>query len=78
MTARAVYVRFHGPTARAYAGRYSPDQMRSWADRIDRWRRAGHDVYAYFNNDDAGHAVTNARELRDLLGLGRPAAAVRA
>jgi uncharacterized protein YecE (DUF72 family) len=69
VTGPAVYVRFHGPTARAYAGRYSPGQMRAWAERIDRWRRAGHDVYAYFNNDDAGHAVTNARELRDLLGV---------
>lgn len=24
-------------------------------------------MYAYFNNDDAGHAVTNAREMRSLL-----------
>ena len=78
VTGAAVYVRFHGPTAWAYAGRYSADQMRTWAERIDGWRRAGHDVYAYFNNDDAGHAVTNARELRDLLGLGRPAVAAEA
>ena len=70
VTGSAVYVRFHGPTARAYAGRYSRGQLRAWAGRIGRWRRAGHDVYAYFNNDDAGHAVTNARELRSLLGDG--------
>lgn len=68
LTARAVYVRFHGPTARAYAGRYSPEQLRAWAGRIDGWRRAGHDVYAYFNNDDAGNAFANAGELRSLLG----------
>ena len=30
----------------------------------------GHDVYACFNNDDAGHAVANARELRAWLASG--------
>ena len=62
----------YGPTARAYAGRYSAEQLRAWAERVERWRRAGHDVYAYFNNDDAGHAVANARELRALLGVPAP------
>jgi uncharacterized protein YecE (DUF72 family) len=77
VTGPAVYGRFHGPTARAYAGRYAPEQLRAWAERIDGWRRAGLDVYAYFNNDDAGHAATNARELRALLGLPEPARANR-
>lgn len=67
VTGPVVYVRFHGPTARAYAGRYTEAQLRLSAERIHGWRRAGRDVYAYFNNDDAGHAVTNARELRILL-----------
>lgn len=67
VTGPAVYVRFHGPTARAYAGKYTLRELRTWAERIDGWRRAGLDVYAYFNNDDAGYAVTNARELRSLL-----------
>jgi uncharacterized protein YecE (DUF72 family) len=70
VTGPVVYVRFHGPTARAYAGRYSPTQLRAWAVRIDGWRRAGRDVYAYFNNDDAGHAFANAGELREFLNLG--------
>jgi uncharacterized protein YecE (DUF72 family) len=68
VTGRSVYVRFHGPTARAYAGRYSTEQLGTWAIRMEEWRQAGHDVYAYFNNDNAGHAVTNARELRTLRG----------
>lgn len=72
LTGPAVYVRFHGPTARAYAGRYPKAQLRSWAARIDRYRQAGHDVYVYFNNDDAGYAVTNARELREMLGGNGP------
>ena len=72
VTGPAVYLRLHGPTARAYAGRYSGGQLQSWAERIDGWRRAGHDVYAYFNNDDAGYAVANARGLRAMLGLREP------
>jgi len=68
LTARAIYIRFHGPTSKAYAGRYSLARLRDWAKRIKRWRRAGHDVYAYFNNDNFGHAAANARELRSLLG----------
>ncbi|HEY1379860.1 MAG TPA: DUF72 domain-containing protein [Gemmataceae bacterium] len=68
VTARVVYVRFHGPTARAYAGGYPPGRLRSWADWMGEQRRAGHDVFAYFNNDDAGHAVRDAQVLRDMLG----------
>lgn len=68
VTARAVYVRFHGPTGHAYAGGYPRERLRSWADWIAERRHVGHDVYVYFNNDDAGHAVFNALTLRDLLG----------
>ncbi len=68
LTGRVVYVRFHGPLERAYAGRYAPAQLEPWARRIDDYRRAGHDVYAYFNNDDRGYAVQNALELAALLG----------
>ena len=67
VTGRTVYVRFHGPTARAYTGRYTLEQLRPWAGRMEDWQRAGHSVYAYFNNTDAGHAATNASELKTLL-----------
>jgi uncharacterized protein YecE (DUF72 family) len=67
-TSRLVYVRLHGPDHHhLYAGSYSDDDLRWWAERIREWDRAGHDVLAYFNNDGAGHAVRNARTLRDLL-----------
>jgi uncharacterized protein YecE (DUF72 family) len=68
VTAPQVYVRFHGPTELKYAGSYGPAALRRWAERLAEFRDAGHDVYAYFNNDDRGHAVTNARMLRELLG----------
>lgn len=68
-TAGFVYVRLHGPSDdQLYAGSYSEDDLRWWADRIGEWRAQGLDVYAYFNNDAEGHAVRNARRLRDLVG----------
>jgi uncharacterized protein YecE (DUF72 family) len=48
-TARRVYVRFHGPDHdRLYAGSYSDDDLRWWADRVREWERDGHEVFGYF------------------------------
>jgi len=67
-TARRVYVRLHGPDEGSlYAGSYSDDDLRWWADRIRDWEAGGHEVYAYFNNDGGGHAVRNAWRLIELL-----------
>ena len=69
-TAQLVYVRLHGPDASTmYAGSYTADDLRWWADRIREWDQQGRDVLAYFNNDGAGHAVRNARTLRALLSV---------
>ena len=63
-----VYIRMHGPDQDAiYAGNYSDDELRRWADRIAQWRGDGRDVWMYFNNDLGGHAVRNALTLRELL-----------
>lgn len=72
-TAPFVYVRLHGPDHRhLYAGSYSDDDLRWWADRFREWEDQGRDVFAYFNNDGGGHAVRNALTLRRLLGqIGR-------
>jgi uncharacterized protein YecE (DUF72 family) len=75
VTGPLVYLRFHGPTQKAYDGRYPLDDLQKSADAIATYRDAGHDVYAYFNNDDRGYAVANARELRTLL-QGEPVARV--
>lgn len=67
-TAPFVYVRLHGPgDAYLYAGSYSEDDLRWWAERMCEWLGQGRDVFAYFNNDGYGHAVRNARRLRELL-----------
>ncbi len=69
-TAGFVYVRLHGPDhGHLYAGSYSDDDLRWWADRIREWGAAGREVFVYFNNDGGGNAVRNADTLRWLLGV---------
>ena len=59
-TADDVYVRFHG-TKQWYRHDYSKEELAVWAGRI---RASGaRRVWAYFNNDRDGYAITNAREL---------------
>lgn len=67
-TGRLVYVRMHGPDQQAmYHGSYPDHELCRWADRIRGWHDEGRDVDIYFNNDLGGHAVRNARTLRQLL-----------
>ena len=67
-TSDVVYLRMHGPDSESlYAGSYSDQDLRSWADRIAQWDGQGRDVLVYFNNDAGGHAVRNARTLQALL-----------
>ncbi len=68
VTAPFAYVRLHGPSPDAlYAGSYTDQDIRWWADRIREWEAGGTPVFAYFNNDGAGNAVRNARTLHALL-----------
>jgi uncharacterized protein YecE (DUF72 family) len=61
-----VYVRFHGATAK-YGGGYTEARLRDWANWLNEQRRAGCDVYAFFNNDVGGHAPRDAVTLGRLL-----------
>jgi uncharacterized protein YecE (DUF72 family) len=69
LTTDWTYVRFHGPDAlnNKYWGLYGPTRLKKPAARLATWLGAGHDVYAYFNNDHEGHAVTDATWLRTRL-----------
>ena len=69
LTADWTYVRFHGPAAMEsrYVGRYGGRRLRYPAQRLRQWLDAGHDVYAYFNNDVNGDAVRDAEWLRGRL-----------
>lgn len=61
-TADFVYARLHGPQ-HLYGGSYA-GRIGVWADRVDRWRAAGLDVYVYFDNDADGAAPFDAMALR--------------
>jgi uncharacterized protein YecE (DUF72 family) len=61
-----VYVRFHGSGAR-YGGSYSSQRLAAWADRMAGWAHDGLPVWAYFNNDAAGHAIRDADRLRSFV-----------
>ncbi len=67
ITADFTYIRLHGPTRAAYAGSYPPQTLKKWARRIKEWRSHLKAIYFYFNNDPEGHAVNNARKLKDML-----------
>lgn len=66
------YLRFHGPDAIAepYDCLYGPGRLGPVAERLAAWVEGGTDVYAYFNNDWYGHAVTDASWLRQRLTPG--------
>lgn len=66
ITADPIYLRFHGVQGQ-YTGRYGEDRLRPWVDDIHSWLDQGHRIFAYFNNDDQGFAVEDARTLISLL-----------
>jgi len=68
-TAPFAYVRMHAGAAPG--GGFTDDQLRAWAGRIRGLRRAGKEVFVYFNNDMEGHAVRDAARLRALLRVAR-------
>ncbi len=54
--ADTAYVRLHGP-GDAYEGSYDDKALRAWAERLMGWAADGKEVFCYFDNDQAGHAV---------------------
>jgi len=65
-TARWAYVRRHGPGA-VYGSRYPDAMIRRDAAWVRAQLRAGREVYVFYNNDVAGHAVRDALALRRLV-----------
>lgn len=66
VTADFAYVRLHGPGGK-YQGCYSKRALGGWAARIAEWSRKLSAIYVYFDNDQAGYAARNARELKLLV-----------
>ena len=60
LTADWTYLRYHGER---YSGSYSRQKLAAEAEWIRRRLATGKDVFAYFNNDAQGFAVSNAADL---------------
>jgi len=68
VTAPFVYVRLHGPK-KAYQGVYSLRALKQWAQRAKEWEANKLKVYIYFDNDEKGFAIKDAKKLIELLNL---------
>jgi uncharacterized protein YecE (DUF72 family) len=66
VTADFIYVRLHGPSDK-YQGVYSESALRTWANRIQNWRKELTHVFVYFDNDQSGFAAKNVLELKRML-----------
>jgi uncharacterized protein YecE (DUF72 family) len=66
-TGPAIYLRFHGKS-RWYSYDYSKEELSDWAAKIRRSR--AREAWIYFNNDQNGCAVRNARQLARALVTG--------
>ena len=67
VTADWVYLRFHGPGEADYEGSYSNLALSGVARRIRRHLKQGREAFVFFNNDQNGYAVQNARDLKRYL-----------
>ncbi len=61
-----VYLRWHGADG-PYRGGYCDAQLRSLANRLQRWLDDGQDVHMYFDNDTEAQAPRDAARLQELL-----------
>jgi len=76
VTADFIYLRLHGPGG-PYQGSYDDGALADWTEWLLTWRKAGVDVYVYFDNDEKGHAVRDARRLGAMVEGRKESASVR-
>lgn len=78
VTSEWAVVRFHGrnragwsragaPTGERYDYNYSVDELRSWADAVERLSARARRLFAMFNNHARGNMARNARAFQGLL-----------
>jgi len=66
VTSQFVYIRLHGPK-KAYRGSYSAQALKQWMKRIEDWNGQKKAVYLFFDNDEKGDAIQDAKRLKRLL-----------
>ncbi len=64
VTSDIVYLRFHGPKNLTKTG-YPENELSLWAKKTKAWIKKRLNVWVFFNNDTAGHAIMNARTFRE-------------
>lgn len=67
LTTDFVYIRLHGPETQAYQGGYPDETLADWARKCLNWRKSGHAVFAYFDNDEKARAPKDAQRLRQCI-----------
>jgi uncharacterized protein YecE (DUF72 family) len=67
VTSNFVYLRLHGGEV-LYGSNYSDKELKGWAEKIEKWKEKGKDVFVYFNNDAYGFAIKNALTIKKILG----------
>lgn len=65
ITSHFTYIRLHGPK-KAYQGTYGVQKLKWWKKKIEGWAIKT-SVYCYFDNDEKGYAIQDAKFLQDLL-----------
>jgi uncharacterized protein YecE (DUF72 family) len=65
ITSSFTYIRLHGPQM-AYTGSYGPAELKSWKTKINNWMASNKSVYCYFDNDEKGYAVEDAKALKSM------------
>lgn len=68
VTSDFIYIRLHGNYGLG-SGKYNENQIKNIANDIKTFSKQGLDIYCYFNNDEAGYAIENARMLKQQLNL---------
>lgn len=66
VTAKNIYVRFHGPTS-LYSSSYDDNFLFDYAQKFKHWKSEGHTIWAYFNNDVNGYAFLNAQKIIEMV-----------
>lgn len=66
VTADFVYLRLHG-SKKAYKGEYGIKRLKTWFQKIKKWTEKGLDVYCYFDNDEKGYAIADAKRMKIIL-----------
>lgn len=65
LTADFTYLRLHGPK-KAYVGSYGVE-LKEWKRKIERYHSKDKSVFCYFDNDEKGFAIQDAKTLQAML-----------